>query len=196
MSQPPEDRWQTYPPQPAGAPPGPELPSPGDPAPPGGELALPAVVGAGPALPAVPPAPARPGYAPHDPLLLSAGGGTVKKDGVWTVPPYLALHGDFGTVRLDFRRAQLTSRVTWIQVSGGAGTIVLILPDGWAAQLDRVTPGLGTRKSSVAEEPVGDSPVLVLTGSLGMGTLKVRYPNRWDERRLRRLLAREQRRAR
>ena len=207
MSQPPEDaRWQVYPPQPAGAPPGPELPSPGDPARPDGEPALPAVAGSDPALPAVPgtgavlpavpPAPGRPGYAPHDPLLLSAGGGTVKKDGVWTVPPYLALHGDFGTVRLDFRRALLTSRVTWIQVSGGAGTIVLILPDGWAAQLDRVTPGLGTRKSSVAEEPVGGSPVLVLTGALGMGTLKVRYPNRWDERRLRRQLAREQRRAR
>jgi len=180
MTQPPEDaaRWPTYPPQPAEAPPGPELPVPTD----------------GPAVPAAPPV-ARPGYSPHDPLQLSAGGSAVKKDGVWTVPPYLSIHGDFGTVRLDFRRAQLTSQVTWVQVSGGAGTIVLILPDGWAAQLDRLTPGMGIRRSTVREEPAGDNPVLVLSGSLGMGTLKIRYPSPRDERRLRRLLRREQRRS-
>jgi len=187
MSQPPEDvRWPTYPPQPVEPAQGSQFPVPVVPS----DLPL-------PALQEPPtPQPARAGYSPSDPLLLSAGGTSVKKDGVWTVPPYVSIHGDFGTVRLDFRRAQLASRVTWVQVSGGAGTIILILPEGWAAQLDRVAPGLGTKKSTVLEEPTGGSPVLVFTGSLGMGTLKIRYPNRRDERRLRRLLAREQRRAR
>ena len=181
MTQPPEDvRWQTYPPAPEPSAPG--LPGPVEPS-------------DGPQAAALAPR-GRPGYSPEDPLVLSAGGSAIKKDGVWTVPPYLSIHGDFGTIRLDFRRAQLTSQVTWVQVSGGAGTIVLILPQGWAAQLDRVTPGMGIRKSTVLEEPAPGRPLLVFSGSLGMGTFKVRYPNARDERRLARLLRREQKRSR
>ncbi len=200
MSTSPEDsRWQVYPPQQPGALPGPELPVVPEPV---GLPTAPAVPGY-PAVPAVPASPAgmpaippRPGYSPQDPLQLSAGGSTIRKEGLWTVPPYLSLHGDFGSIRLDFRRAQLTSQVVWIQVSGGAGTIIIVVPEGWGAQLDRVTPGLGTRKSTVSEEPLPGQPLLVFSGSLGMGTFKVRHPNRYDEGRLRRLLRREQRRVR
>lgn len=183
MTEPPqESRWPTYP--------GPVTPPPADPR-------LPATVEQS-AVPVPPPPPGlvpfgRPGYSVHDPLLISAGAGGVKKEGVWTVPPYLSVHGDLGSVRLDFRRAEVTSQVIWVQVSGGAGTIVIVVPEGWAAQLDRVSAGIGTRKVTVAEEPLGSNPVLVLSGSLGMGTLKVRYPNRYDERRLRRQLLRERR---
>lgn len=185
MSQSPEEsRWPTY---------------PGQSDPPRTEPVLP-VPAAPPGFPVVPTpdssALGRPGYSAHDPLHLSAGSGGVKKEGVWTVPPYISVHGDFGSVRLDFRRAALTSQVVWVQVSGGAGSIVFILPEGWAAQLDRVTAGIGSRKSTVAEDPVGNSPLLVLSGSMGMGSLKIRHPNRWDERRLRRQLAKEQKQLR
>ncbi|MEA4944060.1 MAG: hypothetical protein VB080_06420 [Propionicimonas sp.] len=197
MSQPPEDtpRWQTYPgdaevPPPRSAPAsdGPSAPSPGVPAVPPAGYPAPIPQGAGSI--------GRPGYVPHDPLVLAAGGSGIKKEGVWTVPPYLSIHGDLGSIRLDFRRAEVTSAVIWVQVSAGMGSILLILPEGWAAQLDRLTPGIGSRKSTVAEEPVADNPVLVLSGSAGMGSIRVRYPNRRDERRLRRQLAREQKRLR
>lgn len=186
MSQPSEEaRWQTYPTEP-------ERPGPGQEADPATPLPVPVA----PSAPLPGPNLTRPGFTPHDPLQLSAGGGGIKKDGVWTVPPYLSLHGDVGSIRLDFRRAQMTSQVTWVQISGGAGTMVLIVPEGWAVQLDRVTAGMGTRKSNVAEEPTPGQPVLVLSGSLGLGTLKIRYPNYFDERRLVRMLQREQRRTR
>jgi hypothetical protein len=191
MSQPPEEtpRWQTYPGDPAPARPS----TPGLPAMP--EPSYPPVVPPGSAgVPAS--GRGRPGYSPHDPLVLAAGGGGIKKDGPWTVPPYLSLQGDFGSIRLDFRRAEVTSQVIWVQVSAGAGSIVIILPEGWAAQLDRLTPGWGTRKSTVAEEPIGNNPVLVLSGSAGMGSIKVRYPTKRDERRLRRLLAKERKQLR
>lgn len=160
-----------------------------------------------PGLPAVPPpatpvpsadphlVPPRPGYTPQDPLVLAAGGSTLRKEGVWTVPPYMRVHGDLGTVKLDFRRAVLTSQVVWMDVSGGAGTIVMVIPEGWGAQVDRLRPGIGSRKTNVAEEPAAGQPVLILTGSLGIGSLVVRYPSRSDERRLQRLLRREERRA-
>lgn len=187
MSQPPEEaRWQTYPADPTPAP-------------------LPAAVPPGyppAAYPvAVPPAAGpvgigRPGYAPHDPLVISAGGSGIKKESAWTVPPYLSLEGDFGSIRLDFRRAEVVSQVIWVQVSGGAGSIVMILPEGWAAQIDRVRASLGSRKSTVSEEPIGNNPVLVLSGSAGIGSIVIRYPTKGDERRLKRLIHAEQKRLR
>ncbi len=173
---PQEPQWPTY--RPAADPSLPEVYAPAE---------VPVVA------PAPGAAPIRPGYSPQDPLVLAAGGSTLRKDGVWTVPPYLRIHGDIGSVRLDFRRARLDSAVIQLDVSGGAGTIVLVLPVGWAAQSDRLRPGIGSRRIRVLEEPEPGQPVLVLSGSLGIGTMIVRYPNRGDERRLRRQLRREQR---
>ena len=128
--------------------------------------------------------------------MISAGGSGIKKEGVWTVPPYLSLNGELGSIRLDFRRAQVVSQVIWVQLHGGVGTIVMILPEGWAAQLDRLTRSWGTVDSKVPEEPIGPNPLLVISGSAGMGTIKLRHPSSWDERRLRKLIAKEQKRLR
>ena len=184
MSQPPEEvsRWQTYPGEP-GAQPAADPPLPVGPLPP-----VPVPTGPGGL--------GRPGYHPNDPLVLAAGGDGLKKESAWTAPPYLSLRGDLGSIRLDFRRAEVVSQVIWMQVSGGMGSIVIILPEGWAAQLDRLAPSWGSRKSTVAEQPVGNNPVLVLTGSMGMGSLQVRYPTRADERRLPRLIRKEQKKLR
>lgn len=151
---------------------------------------------AGPLLPSVGPVaiPPRPGYSAQDPLVLAAGGSTLRKEGVWTVPPYVRIRGDIGSVRLDFRRSRPSSPVIQLDVSGGVGTIVMVLPQGWAVQAERLTPGIGSRRIRVGEEPSPGNTLLVLSGSLGVGTLVVRHPNRRDERRLRRQLRREQRR--
>lgn len=180
-------RWQTYPSDADVPPPVTGQPMPAEPS---GLPAVPPITSV--PAPIGPAGIGRPGYAPHDPLVISAGASGVKKEGIWTVPPYLSLHGDFGSIRVDFRRAEVTSQVIWVQVSGGAGSILIIIPEGWAAQLDRLGPGWGSRKSIVAEVPVGGNPVLVLSGSAGLGSIQIRYPNKRDERRLRRLLAKEQ----
>lgn len=176
MAQPPQEpQWPTYRP-------GLDSHVP-DATPPAGQL-----------VPNPVPVPPRPGYSPQDPLVLAAGGSTLRRDGVWSVPPYVRIHGDIGSVRLDFRRARPAAQVIWMDVSGGVGTIVMVLPEGWAARTERLRPGIGTRRIKVFEEPEPGQPVLVLSGSLGVGTLIVRYPNGRDERRLRRLLRREQKR--
>jgi len=43
--------------------------------------------------------PQRPGYSPQDPLVLAAVSSTLRKEGAWTVPPYLRIAGDLGAVR-------------------------------------------------------------------------------------------------
>ena len=190
MSQPPQEppRWQTYPGDADPAPP--RLPAPAEPAGPPEQLPPRPVAPSGASVTR------RPGYDPHDPLVISAGGSGIKKEGVWTVPPYLSLNGELGSIRLDFRRAQGVSQVIWVQLHGGVGTIVMILPEGWAAQLDRLTRSWGTVDSKVPEEPIGPNPLLVISGSAGMGTIKLRHPSSWDERRLRKLIAKEQKRLR
>lgn len=136
--------------------------------------------------------PRGPGYGADDPLVISAGGLASRREGVWTVPPYLRLVGGYEKVWLDFRRAQLTSRVISIQVFGGGNGIVLIVPEGWAARIDQLTQTWGAAIADVARHPVGDNPLLVLNGSTGSAPVVVRYPKRSDERRMRRQLANEQ----
>jgi hypothetical protein len=144
-------------------------------------------------VPATPAGYTPAGYSPDDPLVLSAGWSSLVKEGAWTVPPFLLLKGDFSSVRLDCQRAQAAADVVHIQVVGGAGSILIVLPEGWAADLDRVTAGLGSRRSKVVDMPVAGSPILVLEGAMGMGSLTVRYPTWWDRRRLRRQLKKEAR---
>jgi hypothetical protein len=60
---------------------------------------------------------------------------------------------------------------------------VLVLPDGWAVNTDRLSKGWGSMSIKVLREPAPGKPLLVLYGSLGLGSLKVRPSNRFDRRR-------------
>jgi hypothetical protein len=125
---------------------------------------------------------ARLGTDPGHPLALSAGVASHVRRGVWTVPPYLALTTGLGTVLLDFQLAVCTHPVIDVSVVGGLGSVVLVLPTGWAAETDRLTKGMGTVSSTVDAVPRPGSPLLVLHGSCTAGAVRVRYP-RWDDRR-------------
>jgi hypothetical protein len=55
-------------------------------------------------------------------------------------------------------------------VIGGAGSIVLVLPDGWAADADRLHKG--SKSVKVPRDPAPGKPLLVIYGSLGLGSFK------------------------
>ena len=131
-----------------------------------------------------PQGPPAAGYSREDPLRLDGGMSSEKRRGVWTVPPFLLINQGVGSVKLDFVEATPAAQLIEIQVTGGAGSIVLVLPDGWAADADRVTKGWGTKTLKVPREPAPGKPLLVIHGSLGMGTLKVRPPSRRQQRRV------------
>jgi hypothetical protein len=134
-----------------------------------------------------------PGYRADDPLVIAAGVGSAKKDGRWTVPPHLLLEGGMGSIRLDCRLAQAAGPVVNLDVIGSLGSILIILPPGWGATMDRLVPGLGGQSatSKVDSQPDEGQPLLVFSGRLGLGSLVVRHPSRWERWRLRRRLARE-----
>ena len=131
-----------------------------------------------------PQGPPPPGYSRDDPLRLDGGTGSEKRRGVWRVPPFIMINQGLGSVKLNFLQAKPAAQLIDIQVTGGAGSIVLVLPEGWAVDADRVSKGWGSKSVKVRREPAPGKPLLVLYGSLGMGSLKVRPPNRFELRRV------------
>jgi DUF1707 SHOCT-like domain len=121
------------------------------------------------------------GYSREDPLRLDAGMGSEKRQGVWTVPPFIVIKQGMGSVKLNCVEAIPAAQLIEIQVIGGAGSIVLVLPDGWAVDADRLHKG--SKSVKVPREPAPGKPLLVIYGSVGLGSFKVRPPNRLDKRR-------------
>ena len=121
------------------------------------------------------------GYSREDPLRLDAGLGSEKRRGVWIVPPFILIKPGMGSVKLNFLEATPAAQLIEIQVIGGAGSTVLVLPDGWAVDADRLSKG--SKSVKVPREPAPGKPLLVIYGSIGLGSFKVRPPNRLDQRR-------------
>jgi uncharacterized protein DUF1707 len=126
------------------------------------------------------------GFSREAPLSLTASWASEKRGGPWVVPPFLRVQGLMDTVRLDCLQARAAADVIDIEVQPGLGTVVLVLPDGWAVNADQLTKGMGTVKVTVPGLPAPGCPLLVVHGSLGMGTFKARPANRFDLWRLRR----------
>jgi hypothetical protein len=115
-------------------------------------------------------------------MLLSAGSGHTRKRGRWVVPGFLRLSASLGSSKLDCRAATTEFPVVDVEVVPSAGSVVIIVPEGWAADIDRVGRGIGSVKSTVAEQPSTGSPLLVLRGSVGLGSVTVRH-QRWYDRK-------------
>jgi hypothetical protein len=128
--------------------------------------------------------PPSPGYSRDDPLRLDGGVSSEKRRGVWTVPPFIVINQGFGSVKLDFLESIPAAQLIEIEVVGGAGSITLVLPDGWGVDAERVAKAWGSKSVKVPSDPAAGKPLLVLHGSLGVGRLKIRPPSRLQRRRI------------
>lgn len=115
-----------------------------------------------------------------DPLVITAKWDDENRVGVWDIPPFIECAPVAGNVKLYCLEARPLASLIDIVVAGGAGDIIIVLPPGWAANVDRVTKGMGSVKSSVPTQPTPGSPLLIVRGAVGMGTLKVRGANGYD----------------
>lgn len=125
----------------------------------------------------------RPGSRRDDPLDIVGGGSTARRTGRWEVPPYLRLQAAFSGVRLDCLDAVALAPVIDVQVAPGLGSIRIWLPRGWAVDVDRLGSGIGRVKAAVPTVPDAGCPLLVLRGTVGVGSLKVTGPSRRQVRR-------------
>jgi hypothetical protein len=127
---------------------------------------------------------ARPGWDPSHPLVISGGAGTERRSGRWELPPYIRLSGGVGAVRLNCLEATCLAPVIDVDVSGGAGSIRIVVPDGWGVDTDQVSRGIGSVRNRAQGVPVPGQPQLVLRGSMAMGSLRVRPATARERRRL------------
>lgn len=128
--------------------------------------------------------PPPPGYSREDPLRLDGGVSSEKRDGVWVVPPFVRISSGVGSVKVNCLQARAAAPVIEVEVIPGAGSVVLILPVGWAVNDDRFSKSMGTKTIKVPRDPAPGAPLLVLYGSVGMATVKVRPGSARELRRL------------
>ncbi|MDQ2756112.1 MAG: DUF1707 domain-containing protein [Actinomycetota bacterium] len=132
--------------------------------------------------------PGMPGSNPDRRLVLSGGVSSHKQRGVWHVPPFLSLSAGLGSVKVDFQLAICPFEVVDVTVTGGMGSVVLVLPDGWAADVTGVRKGLGSVRTKVDSVPSPGRPLLLLHGQAAIGSVTVRRPHRLERRSAARLL--------
>lgn len=134
-----------------------------------------------------------PGYRWDTPLVLKASGLELSRVGTWEVPPFLEVVTGYTGVHLNFCGAKTSTNLIDLVLVSGGGSTVLVVPEGWGVEAERLqTSGQAYVRSRVSTRPTGNNPRIVVRGS-SSGSLTVRHPGRFDERRLRKQLAKEAR---
>lgn len=121
------------------------------------------------------PLPAHPG----DVLELHTRSGKIRQDGRWVVPPLITTKAHrFGTVRVDFTRAECAYREVTVdvQITSWFGDVVIVAPYDWWVQDDAVTRRLlGAVHNRPIVSPTQAAVVVRLTGYVQTGDVWVRY---------------------
>lgn len=116
------------------------------------------------------------------PLTLQTKSGSLNKAGYWSVPSTIVIECTSGSVKLDFTQAVCPHRDVTIQATVASGSVVMIVPDGWAVDLDDVSTTSGSLSNRVLRPPQPGTPVLHVKGQVRSGSIVARYPRRsfWD----------------
>lgn len=119
-----------------------------------------------------------PRAADSSPLNLQTRSGVLKKQGYWRVPAHIHAECTSGVIKLDFTEADCPHREVTVEVTAKSGSVSIIVPRGWAVDLDQATAKSGTITNRVRERPAPNAPVLRVSGTVLSGTIKARYPRR------------------
>jgi Domain of unknown function (DUF1707) len=114
----------------------------------------------------------------EEPLLLKTHSGSVQHVGQWIVPRQVIADCTWGSIKIDFTQATCRHQEVLLNAKCGAGNIVIIVPKGWGVLIDRVTTGMGSISNKATAPTTPGMPVLRVTGSVGMGTIKLKHPRR------------------
>ncbi|HVW42325.1 MAG TPA: DUF1707 domain-containing protein [Amycolatopsis sp.] len=123
------------------------------------------------------PAAARP-VSDHR-LELTAKYSTLVRNGRWIVPPELVVRSKYGSTKLDFSDAQVTSPTVQVELDCKWGSVEVIIPEEASIDLNAITD---LKYSSVNDKSRssgwGGHPHLVFSGRVHGGSLTVRHPRR------------------
>ncbi len=140
-----------------------------------------------PGVPAMPPQPQpvrrqQPGYSPDDPLRISATWSSESRRGRWVVPPFITAVASLSNILLDLRDAVVDSPTIHLSVEGVAGSVRLVVPEGWGIDTDRLGKGLGSIHNRIGPLALAGQPLVIVTGTVGLGSFlarRERFYERW-----------------
>lgn len=137
-------------------------------------------------VPYQPPVHRAVGFSVEDPLRIAANFSSESRTGKWSVPPFVVAAPNMSNIKLDLRDAVPQAEVLHLTVDGVAGSLTLVVPPGWAVDSDRLGKGLGRIRNRIGSVPLAGYPVIVVTGSVGLGTFVARgerFYERWGRAR-------------
>jgi hypothetical protein len=109
------------------------------------------------------------------PLELNAGMGNVNQIGKWTVPSRINARCSMGNMKIDFSEAHCLHRDVWLHLECGWGNMRVLVPRGWAVEVEGVSVGTGRFNNKASAQGDPGKPVLHVEGSVSAGDIKIRY---------------------
>lgn len=126
---------------------------------------------------------AAPAYAPPsaysptpEPNVIRAKMSSVKRKGVWEVPPALHIENWLSDVTLDFTSAVMQTQVVELTVDGFCGSVTFIVPPGATVDLNGIETVAGSATIKVRSGPPIGPLHLVVRGKIRFGSVTAKHP--------------------
>jgi class 3 adenylate cyclase len=107
----------------------------------------------------------------QDPVRISCGSGSAKRDGAWVVPRLLEVNVGSGAVLLDFRQAVITGPELQIEANIASGALKLITRPGIVVDADALTVGSGIIQVVPAGQKARQELRVKVSGKIGSGAV-------------------------
>ncbi|WP_326567337.1 DUF1707 domain-containing protein [Amycolatopsis rhabdoformis] len=122
---------------------------------------------------------APPAYAPGQRLELNAKYSSLQRGGPWQVPPALVVRNKYGSTKLDFTEARVSTPVVEIELDSKWGSVEIIIPPHAAIDYNAITEiKFGSLDDKTGSNGRAGNPRYVLTGRVHGGSLVIRNPRR------------------
>lgn len=116
----------------------------------------------------------------QEPLEISTSMGDVRLEGRWQIGRLTKIDTGMGNVTIDLTEAEFDDWDVKIVVHVGMGSVTVIAPQG----LDVRQVGRITAVTSTLQEPIPGFPVVRLSASCNMGTIRLMHTEEKRQRRL------------
>ncbi|QRP46100.1 DUF1707 domain-containing protein [Amycolatopsis sp. FDAARGOS 1241] len=118
-------------------------------------------------------------YAPGQRLELNAKYSSLHRSGPWQVLPALVVRNKYGSTKLDFTEAQVSTPVVEIELDSKWGSVEVIIPPHAAVDYNAITEiKFGSLDDKTGSNGRAGTPRYVFTGRIHGGSLVIRNPRR------------------
>lgn len=115
----------------------------------------------------------------HQRLMLTAKYSSLVRNGRWLVPPEVVVQNKYGSTKLDFTDAQVSSPTVYIELDSKWGSVEVIIPEHASVDLNAITEiKFGSLEDKTGSDGRPGTPRLVFSGRLHGGSLTIRHPRR------------------